>query len=282
VDELLQKHRTFTLAVAVGGFVFLVALLLRGCAVYDRDLGQARASVENKAKELTGSPVPDEKYLKAMEGVVAAADARVEALSNEVGRTATGERLWEECIADVLAVIGQDRPEKRKDLMDKARRLPSAALSLLVEDCRTCFAARAAENDVEIAAQDLGFDQVTEAGFARQLAALAAAVRVVDRAIALGVDRIENIAVGGVQNAAAAEGASFLQSVTLRFKIRGAPADLAELVKSLNDRDGKGRRLVLDEIYALGRPEGIKAAEAGVAEFSIRVFLVDLAAREEE
>ena len=29
MDELLQKHRTFTLSVAVGGLVFLLAVMLR-------------------------------------------------------------------------------------------------------------------------------------------------------------------------------------------------------------------------------------------------------------
>ncbi len=286
MDELLQKHRTFTLSVAVGGLVFLMAVLLRGCAVYDRDLVAARQKVLRQSEELRKKPVPDEKYLKEMDRVVAAADARVEELASEVGRTEKGERLMEEEIADILRIAGEDTPEVRKAIRDQAVRLPSAAFSLLVEKARSAFAARASANNVEISpgALDLGFEQVQEAGFARSLAGLAAACRVVDRAIALGVDRIETIAVGGtMQGIGGTENSPFINTVTVRFKVRGQPADLAELVKSVNDRDrdGKGRRLVLDEVFGLGRPEGVRAAEAGTAEFSVKVFLVNLDAQEE-
>jgi hypothetical protein len=286
VDELLQKHRTFTLSVAVGGFVFLMAILLRGCAVYDRDLDVVRAKVQKQSQELSKSPVPDEKYLKEMDRVVAAADARVAELAAEVGRTEKGERLLEEEIVDVLRIAGEDTPEVRRAIREQALRLPSAAFSLLVEKARSAFAARAAQNEVEIlpGAQDLGFETVQEAGFTRSLAGLAAACRIVDRAIALGVDRIENVAVSGSAGAiGGTENAPFINTVAVRFKFRGEPADLAELIKSVNDRDreGKGRRVVLDEIFTLGRPEGVRTAEAGIAEFSVKVFLVNLEAKEE-
>jgi hypothetical protein len=286
VDELLQKHRTFTLSVAVGGFVFLLAILLRGCAVYDRDLVAARASVTKKASDLVKSPVPDDRYLKEMDRVVEASDARVAELASEYGRTEKGERLWEECIGDILRIVGEDSPEARKAIMDQARRLPTAAFSLLADKARTSFVARASQNDVEILPQamDLGFEQVQEAGFSRSLAGLAAVCRVVDRAIALGVDKVENIAVSGsMQAIGGTENAPFVNSVAVRFKLRGNPADLVELVKSVNDRDrdGKGRRMVLDEVFTLGRPDGVRAAEAGIAEFSAKVFLVNLDAKEE-
>lgn len=286
MDELLQKHRTFTLSVAVGGLVFLLAVMLRGCAVYDRDLGAAGAKVRRMAGELQKEPVPDEKYLKEMDRVVAAADGRVAELSSEVGRTEKGERLMEEEIADILRIAGEDTPEVRKAIRDQAVRLPSAAFSLLVEKSRSAFTARAARSDVEIlpGALDLGFEQVQESGFARSLAGLAAACRVVDRAIELGVDKIENIAVSGsMQAIGGSENAPFINTVAVRFKVRGEPADLAELIKSVNDRDGggKGRRLVLDEVFTLGRPEGVRTAESGIAEFSVKVFLVNLDAKEE-
>lgn len=284
MDELLQKHRTFTLSVAVGGFVFLLALLLRGCAVYKVDLNQARASVQNKAKDLTSSPVPDEKYLKDMDRVVATADERVAELAREVGRTARGEALWEECIADVLTVIGQNTEAERRDLMDRARKLPTAAFSRLLDKVRSTLAERAAQNDVEIVSPDLGFDQVQEAGFGRSLAALAAVVRIVDRCIALGVQRVENVAVAtSAQGTGGAADDPFRTAQNVRFKLRGDPAVLAEVLKSLNDRDqgGAGRRIVLDELYSLGRPLTVKAGEAGNAEFMVRVYLVNLEAKEE-
>ena len=286
MDELLQKHRTFTLSVAVGGFIFLLALMLRGCAVYDRDLVAARQKVGAQAAALAKAPVPDQNYLKEMDRVVAAADSRVAELAAEVGRTEKGERLMEEEIIDILRIAGEDTPEVRKGIREQALRLPSAAFSLLVEKARSAFSARASQNDVEIlpGAQDLGFEQVQEAGFARSLAGLAAACRVVDRAIALRVDKIENVSVSGsMQGIGGSENAPFINSVSVRFKMRGDPADLAELLNSVNDRDreGKGRRLVLDEIFTLGRPEGVRTAEAGIAEFSVKVFLVNLDAKEE-
>lgn len=282
MDELLQKHRTFTLSVAVGGFVFLVALLLRGCAVYDRDLSITRSSVERKARELTAAPVPDERYLKELDRVVEAADARVAALAREVGRTAKGEALWEECVADVLRVIGQDTPAKRKDIMDRARRLPSAAFSLLLEEARTNLVTRAGRADVEIVPQDLGFDQIQEAGFGRSLAALAVVARVLDRCIALGVQRVEQIGVGSsATGSSGTEEGSFLRAQAVRFRMRGDPAALAELVKSVNDLDASGRRLVLDEVQGLGRPATVRAGEAGNLEFTLRVYLVNLEAKEE-
>ncbi len=283
MEELLQKHRTFTLSVAVGGFVFLMALMLRGCAVYSRDLGAARAAVEKKSKDLTKDPVPDEKYLKEMDRVVEAADARVAELANEVGRTSQGERLWEECIGDVLGVIRRDTPEKRKDLMERARRLPSAAFSLLLEDVRTEFSARAAQNDVEITPQELGFENVREADFGKYVAALSAIVRIVDRAIAVGVTKVEAIAVSAPVGIGGSEAGPFIQSIPVRFRIRGNPPALAELVKGVNDRDrdGRGRRIVLDEVQNLGRPETVRPGEPGIAEFTVRVFLVNLEAKEE-
>jgi hypothetical protein len=284
VEELLQKHRSFVLAAGVGAFVFLLALLIRGCAVYGRDLGLDRAGVQRKAGELTRTPVPDEKYLKDLDRVVEAADARVAALAAEVGRTAKGERLWEECIGDVLAVIGEDTPENRAEFLGRARRLPSAAFSLLLERVRVSFQQKAATAGVEIVPSELGFEQVQEANFARYLAGLAAAARIVDRAIALGVDRVESIAVSGaMQGMGGTPDAPFLQSQALRFKFRGDPAALAELVRSVNDRgpDGRGRRIVLDEVATLGRPEQVRAGEPGVVEFAVRVFLVNLEAKEQ-
>lgn len=286
MDELLQKHRTFTLSVAVGGFVFLMAVMLRGCAVYGRDLVAASTKVKGKVAELQKGPVPDQKYLSDMDRVVAAADARVAELAAEVGRTEKGERLLDDEIGDVLRIAGEDTPELRRSIREQAVRLPSAAFSLLVEKARTAFTARAQQNGVEILAkaQDLGFEQVQDAGFARSLAGLAAVCRVVDRAIALGVDRIEDISVSGsMQGIGGTENAPFVNTVAVRFKVRGDPADCAELVKSVNDRDrdGKGRRLVLDEVFALGKPAGGRSSEPGVAEFSVKVFLVNLEAKEE-
>ena len=244
MEELLQKHRTFTLSVAVGGFIFLLAILLKGCAVYDRDLGSVHAAVEKKAKDLTASPVPDDKYLKEMDRVVAAADARVAELALEVGRTAKEEALWEECIGDVLATIGQDTPENRKDIMDRARRLQSAAFSLLLEKARTGFSPLASQNDVEIAQSDLGFEVVQEAGFARSLAELAAVCRILKKAIELGIDKIESIVPGGsMQNFGGTANAPFATDLIVKFKMRGSPADLAELIKSVNDRDHEGQSL---------------------------------------
>jgi hypothetical protein len=285
VDELLQKHRTFTLSVAVGGLVFLLAIMLRGCAVYDRDLVVVRGKVQRQAEDLRKA-TPDEKYLKEMDRVVAASDARVADLGNEYGRTEKGERLMEEEIIDVLRIAGEDTPEMRKTIREQAVRLPSAAFSLLVEKARSAFAARASQKNVEILpkAQDLGFEQVQEAGFARSLAGLAAACRLVDRAIELKVAKIEDITVSGsMQGIGGSENAPFINAVVVRMKVRGDPADLAELIKSVNDRDheGKGRRLVLDEIFSLGRPEGVRSAEPAIAEFSVKVFLVNLEAKEE-
>jgi hypothetical protein len=282
VEELLQKHRTFALSTGVGAFVFLLALLLRGCAVYDRNLVTSQAGVASKATQLRAGDVPDDKYLKDLDRVVQTADERVAALALEVGRTAKGEALWEECIADTLATIGEDTPANRRDIMERARRLPSAAFSLLLEKARGVLGARAVQAGVEVVQQDLGFEQVQEANFARYLAALAAGVRVVDRAIALGVDRCEQISVGGsLASFGGSENSPFVQSQSVLFKFRGQPAELAELIKSLNDKDARGRRLVLDEVRGFGRPETVRPGEPAVAEFTIRVFLVNLDAIEE-
>jgi len=278
LEELLQKHRTFALSVGVGGFVFLLALLLRGCAFYDRDLHAARASVQNRAKDLQ-APVPDDKYLKELDRLVEAADERVAALSREVGRTSSGEALWEDCIGDVLREIGQDSPAERRNLMERARRLPSAAFSVLVDKARTVFKARASQADVEIAVPDLGFESIEEANFSRSLAALAVVARVVGKAIEVGVDKVETVAVTAAADPGGGQGPSFLSTQSVFFKVRGDPARLAELVKSVNDKDASGRRLVLDEVRGLGRPETVRAGEPGVAEFVVRVFLVNLEAR---
>ena len=282
MEELLQKHRTFALSTIVGAFVFLLALLLRGCAVYDKNLVAMQSAVSSQAGQLRTGEVPDDKYLKDLDRVVQTADERVAALALEVGRTAKGEALWEECIADTLAAIGEDTPANRRDIMERARRLPSAAFSLLLEKARGVLGGRAVQAGVEIVPQDLGFEQVQEANFARYLAALAAGVRIVDRAIALGVDRCEQISVGGsLASFGGSENSPFVQSQSVLFKFRGQPAELAELVKSLNDRDARGRRLVLDEVRAFGRPETVRPGEPAAVEFTIRVFLVNLDAIEE-
>jgi len=285
VEELLQKHRTFTLSLLVGGFVFLVALLLRGCAVYDLDLPRTHADVERRARELTADPVPDDAYLARLDQIVADADARVADLAGRVGRTGKGDALWEECVGDVLRGIGKDSPEERKRFLDLARRLPSAAFSQLHGDVRAVLLARASDASVEIVKDDLGFDRVTDAEFTKNLAALAAVVRVVDRAIREGVARVENVVVGqGMERKGGAEGDPFLRSQDVAFDLRGEPAALAAVVRSLNERDreGTGRRLVLDSVSALGRALSIKSSDPGRTEFRVRVLLVNLDAREEE
>jgi hypothetical protein len=274
LEELLQKHRTFALSVGVGGFVFLLALLLRGCAFYSRDLEGTRTRLTNQAKDLQ-APVPDEKHLRELDRLVEMADQRVAALAREVGRTAAGEALWEECIGDVLREIGQDTPQERQALMQRARTLPSAAFSVLVDRARTVFQARASQANVEIAVPDLGFEAIDEASFSRSLAALAVVCRIVGKAVELGVQKIETISV----TASAADAPTWLSAQSVFFKVRGSPASLAELVKSVNDRDASGRRLVLDEVRGLGRPETVRPGEPGIAEFNLRVFLVDLGAR---
>lgn len=285
MEELLQKHRTFTLSLLVGGFVFLVALLLRGCAVYDLDLPRTHADVERRARELTADPVPDDAYLARLDQIVADADARVADLAGRVGRTGKGDALWEECVGDVLRGIGKDSPEERKRFLDLARRLPSAAFSQLHGDVRAVLLARASDASVEIVKDDLGFDRVTDAEFTKNLAALAAVVRVVDRAIREGVARVENVVVGqGMERKGGAEGDPFLRSQDVAFDLRGEPAALAAVVRSLNERDreGTGRRLVLDSVSALGRALSIKSSDPGRTEFRVRVLLVNLDAREEE
>ena len=275
MEELLQKHRTFALAVGVGGFVFLLALMLRGCAFYDRDIATTRASLVNKSRDLQ-SPVPDEKHLRELDRLVESANARVAALARGVGRTSKGEARVEECISDVLREIGQNNPQDLQALMQRARTLPSAAFSVLVDRARTHYQARASQADVELGVADLGFQAIEEANFAPSLAALAVACRVVGKAIDVGVQRIESISVTRSVDASAGQGPAWLSSVSVYFKIRGQPGRLAELVKSVNEPDPSGRRLVLDELRTLGRPETVRAGEPAILEFTLRVLLVDL------
>ena len=285
MEELLQKHRAFTLSVLVGGFVFLVSLLVRGCAVYHRDLDAARKRAANKAADLTREPVPDRAYLSALDKVVEVSDARVAELAGMVGRTDRGEKLWAECMRDVLVTIGANPDEKIPGLLERARSLPSAAFSLLLEDARTVLMSRASQADMEIQQADLGFERVTESDFTRNLAALAAVVRILDRSILEGVRRVEGISVGGsVQGMGGTEAEPFLRFQPVVFKMRGDPAVLSRVIKSVNlrDRDGRGSRLVLDEVRSLGRPLTIRAGEDAIGEFAVRVVLVNLEAREEE
>jgi hypothetical protein len=239
VDELLQRHRSFTLSVAVGGLVFLVALLVRGCAVHTKDLGNATAVLKRKAGELTASPVPDDAHLARMTAVVDEADRRVSSLATEVGRTASGERLVEECLADILVTCGKDSPAERKRYLELARRLPSAAFTELTSMAREVLVGRAVQADCEIAQDDLGFPNASEAD-------------------------------------------PFLRGQAVTFRLRGAPSALAAVLRSLNEKDASGRRIVLDRLVTLGRPTTVRATEPATAEFTVRLLLVNLAAAEEE
>lgn len=49
----------------------------------------------------------------------------------------------------------------------------------------------------------------------------------------------------------------------------------------MNDVDAGGRRLVLDDVQQLGRPVTTRASASGSVEFTVRVILVNLEAREE-
>jgi hypothetical protein len=283
VDELLQRHRSFTLSVAVGGLVFLVALLVRGCAVHTKDLGNATAVLKRKAGELTASPVPDDAHLARMTAVVDEADRRVSSLATEVGRTASGERLVEECLADILVTCGKDSPAERKRYLELARRLPSAAFTELTSMAREVLVGRAVQADCEIAQDDLGFPNASEADFTRNMVCLAAVVRIVDRAVVEGATRVDSISVpSGMDSVGGTEADPFLRGQAVTFRLRGAPSALAAVLRSLNEKDASGRRIVLDRLVTLGRPTTVRATEPATAEFTVRLLLVNLAAAEEE
>ncbi len=285
MEELLQKHRAFTLSVAVGGFVFLVALMVRGCAVYKRDLTQARASVERKVQELNKEPVPDQAYLRKLDAVVEAADRRVAELAGTVGRTEQGEALWAACISDILEIAGKRTDTAVKEYVDLARRLPNAAFTRLLGDVQTVLAERASGANVVLDKEDLGFERIDATDFSRNVAALAAVARVVDRAITEGVDRITLINVGStLGRIGGTEADPFLRVQTVSFGMKGDPPVLERVVRALNERDhgGTGRRLLLEQVATLGRPTTVRPADPGEAAFIVRVLLVNLDAREEE
>jgi hypothetical protein len=285
MEELLQKHRTFTIAVAVGGFVFLIALMVRGCAVYDLDLESENKKVASKAGELNKEPVPDKAYLDKLESIVEQADRRVQNLAGAVGRTENGEKLWEACISDILAVLGKDTEAYRNEIVGIARRLPNAAFTRLLGDVQSVMAERASQANVIIGQEDYGFERITDEDFSRNLAALAAVVRVVDRSIREGVQKIERITVSGnVGRRGGTEAQPFIRMQPVGFVLKGDPPILARVVRSLNERDrgGVGRSIVLDEVSGLGRPTTVRPQDAGTVEFRFNVLLVDLEAEDEE
>lgn len=285
MEELLQKHRTFTLSVAVGGFVFLVALLMRGCAVYTVDLDKARVSAQNKANELRKAPVPDSAYLKKLDQIVEDADKRVQSLASSVGRTETGAALQEACIADILDLLGKNTEAYRGEIISLAQRLPNAAFTRLLGDVQTVLGDRASQKNVVIAQEDYGFDRINAEDFSRNVAALAAVVRVVDRAIKEGVTRVERVAVAGsAGRRGGTEARPFIRLQPVGFSMRGDPPVLARLVRSLNERDrgGAGRSLVLDEVAGLGRATSVRPQDPGSVDFRVNVLLIDLEASDEE
>ncbi len=287
MDELLQKHRAFALSVLVGGFVFLVALMVRGCGVYTVDLKQRRTEVVAQGRAITATPVPNDDRLRALEGLVKTAEEKVAALANMTGHTLVGEALQEECITAILGVIGAATPDKVADYRDLARRLPNVCLSNLVGEVGRVLQSRAAQNGVEVAEDNLGLQGATfqAEDLDRNLAGLAIITRVVDRAIQAGVLRIDSIVPGGsVRTAGGNQSQPFVRSYTVQFKMRGDAAALTDVLRSLNERDreGKGRRVVLEELSSLGRTTGVRAGEPVELVFRARLLLVNLEAKEEE
>jgi hypothetical protein len=207
----------------------------------------------------------------------------VAALAARVGRTSSGDRLVEDCVRDVLEQIGENTDATRREILDLARSLPSAAFTRLHGRAVDVLQSRASQADVELVQDDLGFDRVREEDFQRNLAALAAIVRVVDRAIREGASRVEAIALNAGVQRIGSEVDPFLTSHSILFRLKGSPRALANVIRACNERPaGDGPRIVLEEVRNLGRPEGTRAAADGVAEFGIRVLRVNLAAADEE
>lgn len=278
MDELLQRHRAFTLSVLVGGIVFLIALAVRGCGVYTVDLAKRRTEVEGQARAITGTPVPSDAHLRDLEGLAKGAEERVAALGNATGRTRQSEALQEECISDILEVAGLSSPAKLADYRDLARRLPNVCLSSLVGEVGRALQARAARNNVEIAEENLGLQGATfqAEDLDRNLAALAVIARIVDRAIQAGVERVDAIVPGGnVRTGGGNQAEPFVRAWTVQFTLKGDSDSLVEVLRALNDRDqdGKGRRVVLEELVSLAR---------GAITFRAWVRLVNVEAKESE
>ncbi|MHC4923989.1 MAG: hypothetical protein ACYTG4_07900, partial [Planctomycetota bacterium] len=241
-------------------------------------------SVKSRAADLLKAPVPDGPYLDKLDQVVEVSDGRVADLAGKVGRTNQGEALWDDCITDILEQIGENSEGTRRELMDLARSLPSAAFTRVHGRAVDVLQARASQADVELVQEDLGFERVREEEFSRNLATLAAVVRVVDRAITEGVSRVEGIAINsGTLRIGGSEVDPFVQAHSVMFRLRGQPRVLANVIRSCNERpDASGPRLVLDEVRSLGRAEGVRSDRDGLAEFGIRVMRINLEAKDEE
>lgn len=254
MDEIWQRHKTFILQCVIGGFAFLIALVLITNAYSGtKDLQSANRSLKDGLqKKVADKSAPNAASIAAQKQKAEDALGQIRAMSGLVASQTQGEDYVRENIVWTLALIGRPRTDAEQ-YMGIYKQLSQTALTSVREAARSVLIGEAAQKGKTIdetfgLAAGVADEEVPGA-----LHALAMVCDVIRRALERdGIAAVTDVRVNP-RNVLDRD-LSWVQGVEVRLSITGDPDDVGGLLRSFNVPDARMQRMtVLREIESITR-----------------------------
>jgi hypothetical protein len=254
MDEIWQRHKTFILQCVIGGFAFLIALVLITNAYSGtKDLQASNRGLKNDLqKRVSDKLAPSPASIAAQKQKAEDALAQIRAMSGQVASQAQGEDYVRENIVWTLALAGRPRTDA-EPFLAIYKQLPQTCLTSVREAARSVLVGEAAQKGKQIdetfgLAAGVADDEVPGG-----LHALAIVCDVIRRALERdGVVSVTDVRVNP-RNVLDRD-LSWVSGVEVRLAVTGDPDDVSSLLRSFNAPDPRMQRMtVLREIESITR-----------------------------
>jgi hypothetical protein len=277
MDEIWQRHKTFIVQCAAGGFVFLIALLVKSNMYSGADDPEDMQRINKgiKAELQTLRDAGDAPNRSSIDAQVAKADEAMRQIRDLAGKVASveqGEAYVRENIKAVLEVIKQ--PEDLDRFFGLYQQLRQAALTSLRSDAGSALVGRAAELGKELD-ETLGLSASYENDeIPTAIHGLAIVADIVDRCLEHdGIDSVPEIHVyaqsRGRRGRRAKDEVTFVKSFQVRVTIEGLPEDVMSVLRSFNRLDNRAARMtVIESVDVITR----KRADADEVKCTVTVL----------
>ncbi len=286
MDEMWQRHKSFILQLIVGGVLFLVAFFVMRSMYGDQNdpekVQAKNASLlsELEAKRKNGK-APSASSIAEQRGIAENAEKAKQVLAKRVASIAGWDVKSEsdrkkayvrENIAWILESLDSiDKTQKRTldVFVDRFDRVPQACLSSLRDTARSVLAGKAAQTGKELD-ETLGLSGYPDEEIPAALHGLAIVTDLVARSLAKpGIEKVLQIRVSSRSSFPEQTGISFVSAIGVHMELVGEPADVVQVLRSLNAVAEKDRRMTvlesIDYIVPISQEEDTTKAAFNVA-----------------
>ena len=255
MDDIWQRHKSFIVQCMIGGFVFLIALIVKS-QMYGDDVPKLASTNASLKSDLVERPGPSKSSIDTQLARAEEAQKQTLAMAGSAASLASGaDAHAKESIAWLLHTLGRSNQLDQFFTMYKAT--PQTCLSRLREEARTVLLGEGAVLGKEID-ESLGITSGFEENEVRLgLHGLALVADVVKRALALeGIETIGPLAISPRARPSPVVGQDSARATvfSVRVGLTGEPEAVNALLRSFNTRDNHVNRLtVLDTLESIQR-----------------------------